>query len=137
MKLIPVIFFILLSLFGVFHLLALRFFLYWQIPWFDIPMHLLGGATIVFWVFSLTHFGLKLNQSFFRVGPILLFVFLLAVTWEVSQYVFIEMNKPNYILDTLSDLFFSVLGGGIGFWLVRRFEFLETSAGLSEEENKQ
>jgi len=42
------------------HGVALAFELYWVLPWFDIFMHLFGGATIALLVYALIDFRMPL-----------------------------------------------------------------------------
>jgi len=112
--------FILLS-----HGLALWFDLYYLFWWLDTALHFLGGAWIVLvFNFLMKHFGLDLTAA--RARPALLIIFLgfvalLGVLWE-----FFEFGVNRYIVhigfityeDTLSDLFFDLLGGALAFLII-------------------
>lgn len=92
------------------HLLAEQFYWYYSIAWFDMFMHFLGGVWLglfFFYVFSrnkqIVPFALK----------IIFFILMVGILWEVFQFF-----TKNYIggdpfdsMDTLSDIFFDLLGG--------------------------
>ena len=103
--LIYLIFFIL-----VVNFLANTFYWYSSIWWFDIVMHFLGG----FWI-GLSFFYLfpSRSNSPNSVFKILLFVFIVGISWEIFEILFnnILAQNPFDILDTLSDIFFDLSGG--------------------------
>jgi len=102
---------------GILHLLAINLFLYWDIVWFDVLMHFLGGVWIAllgFWVMAFfTHqneFSLKnivLISLTFSLG--------IGILWEVFEYTagLTFVAGQDVWLDTFSDLFFDILGGSV------------------------
>ena len=53
LKTTTILFLIALSVLAALHFIALSLYLYWQVWWFDIPMHLLGGFTVVLGIHTL------------------------------------------------------------------------------------
>lgn len=93
--------------------------LYYALPWIDMPMHFLGGASIALAGVSLLAFlrvrGLVNELSFLlRTLFIMSFVGLAAVSWELWEFSMdVVFNKHLQIglSDTVSDVFFGLLGG--------------------------
>jgi uncharacterized membrane protein YjdF len=100
---------------------------YWAAPWFDMPMHFVGGlwAAILFFY---------LNEKFFKISNKLTifitsisFVSLIGILWEFFEYVYslifsssqisLFLIPMNLYRDTLGDLFFDLLGAII-FYLI-------------------
>ena len=105
------------------HALALyQFYWYWTIPWFDMAMHAAGGFTagILFFVLARNHVPI-----IFQAPPYAIIIAgvsvtaLIGVGWELYEFLydtFIIERNVNLLLqanvtDTLSDLFFDLLGG--------------------------
>ena len=104
--------------------LAAHFFLllfsniYSVFPWFDIPMHFIGGMAV-----SITYFltlGYLQKRNYLRMSGIIkiIFVFALvsltAVFWEFFEFLaeyFTGLNLQGDLNDTMLDLFLGVLGG--------------------------
>jgi len=109
--------FILLSIFILsfsvlsLHLLALNFFLYWHIWWFDLLVHFLAGALVS--IFFIWFFKNRIKNFI----PKILFLsatitFLVGVFWETFEYFAgLTFSSSSYILDTISDIVFTFLGG--------------------------
>ncbi|MEK7140847.1 MAG: hypothetical protein AAB815_03620 [Patescibacteria group bacterium] len=100
--------------------LAMKFYWYFTIWYFDMPMHFLGG----FWLGLLLIWFFRID----KVSPRLIFkislgVLLIGVSWEVFEFWannFIG-QIPFSIPDTLSDIFFDLAGGlsAVFFYLKR------------------
>ncbi|MES2416531.1 MAG: hypothetical protein V4504_02435 [Patescibacteria group bacterium] len=89
--------------------LAMKFYWYSSLWWFDMPMHFLGG-------FFLGMIGLYLllpkDFSSAYVFKLFLFVLVVGAGWEVFEIIVNQISSnPFYILDTISDIFFDVSGG--------------------------
>ena len=92
---------------GIFFLnaMAMKFFWYYSIWWFDMPMHFLGGVFV----------GLA-SLAFWTKQPILrtiLSILVISILWELFEFsldAFITYNPHNF-LDTLSDVSFDLAGG--------------------------
>lgn len=115
----------LLTLAGL-HAAALTFYLYWVYLWFDIPMHILGGATVALGYqsrFGLSKFAHKLS---FGLISTLLFVLAVGLVWEGYEYVVAPTFKEGYLEDTIIDIVMDLLGGLIGYAVARALQKLST-----------
>lgn len=90
---------------------ALANFLYWYYPWFDVPMHLLGGVVIATVLVAFLH----------SCRP-LLFVILAAAIftgWEVFEFALGFPRELNYVFDTSLDLLNDAIGAVLVYALAR------------------
>ena len=110
-------------------IMAQKFYWYYSIWWFDMPMHFLGGFWVglfFFWFFSTKYlpiFQLSLEKIDFKLTwKILLFVLFLGISWEIFEiYVNNYIGKtPFNLLDTISDIFFDLAGGSFALFYVFR-----------------
>lgn len=104
--------------------------LYANIWWFDIPMHILGGAWVAFIFFYYFFYKEKILDKNMRFAEIFIFtigfVAFIGVMWElweylVSYYFSITYSIPNYyefghngesaVFDTIKDLTNDLFGG--------------------------
>lgn len=108
-------------IFFVISLVALRFNLYYTIPWLDSVMHFLGGGLVAYIVYAF------LGKFFAHRLRTRIQFFILAVTlslsvgiaWEIIEYS-VNYYIPTYVwneLDTAHDLLFDILGslGALGY----------------------
>lgn len=107
----PLIFFLFIA-----QLLATKFYWYYSIWYFDMPMHFLGGfwsGLFVIWVLSDGNLSHRLSVKL--IFNILFFVLLIGVLWEIFEF-----SANNYFvknlflansLDSISDIFFDLAGG--------------------------
>ncbi len=122
LKTTTIIFLIALSVLAVLHLIALSLYLYWQVWWFDIPMHLLGGASIVLGLHTLADLRMAPRSLATSLGNVLLIVLGIAIAWEMFQYAVTEVLKHNYISDTLGDIAVGLLGSLVGYTISTRLQ---------------
>jgi len=95
------------------HMYALAEYLYWHYPWFDIPMHILGGIVIA--VFSV---GLLKKYNPYGFLGIISVAF---IGWEIFEFLFhISTGQPDYIFDTLHDVVNNFIGAGIIYLLAKK-----------------
>lgn len=103
---------------------ANKFYWYYSIWWFDMPMHFSGGlwlgAVYVWWRLR-GDTKVTLDKSTWP--SVVGWVLLVGVGWEVFEYFFINYMALNAfdLLDTLSDLFFDLLGGCLAVWYLGKF----------------
>ncbi|MBU3925824.1 hypothetical protein KJ763_01495 [Patescibacteria group bacterium] len=126
-KIIVLIFLLILAT----HAIAIYFSLYWIIWWFDNAMHFLGGLCLSFFAIWLIYFAKKIElgntSNFFSLIIIVSLVVLGGVFWEFFEFFFdnIIFGKISGLIslaghaqlglvDTMSDLFFDLLGGLLG-----------------------
>lgn len=112
------------------HASALLFSLYWIYPWFDNPMHVLGGMTVAlgFFYFSFirVYFSKYVQEGLFGA---ILFVLVIGVFWEIYEYTMgsrILRTVPFDAIDTITDLCMDVIGATLGYFVARAFTQLDT-----------
>lgn len=96
--------------------------------WIDIPMHLLGGFAIAYsGSLILDYLGkrnlIKINNYWIWVLMIISFVALIAVFWEVAEFIFeffYHVGLQPSIEDTILDLVLGIFGGFL-FSIFRKF----------------
>lgn len=115
------------SVLAVVHVLSLQFFLYWRYLWLDIPMHVLGGAVVVFAFFVLYDFDTPLPKRWLKPLPVLLIVLLAALAWEAYEILIGIPFGPDHTSDTVSDLAAALLGGIAGLIVAKRFNEFSTT----------
>lgn len=95
--------------------LADKYFWYWKMRWFDIPMHFAGGvwlAGMAFWWFY--YRKAITDKSFSKIFTICLFATLgVGLVWEIYEAVvsLLTVGHINAMSDTIKDLSFDVIGG--------------------------
>ena len=91
---------------------ALAEHLYWYYPWFDVPMHILGGVVIATTLVALLR----------TFRPLWFFLSCAAVFigWEIFEYQVGIPRETNYAFDTALDLLDDAIGA-ILVYAVARF----------------
>lgn len=91
--------------------LAIKFYWYYSIKWFDMPMHFLGG----FWVGLAFLWFLNIKSTDkISVYKIILGVLFVGLCWEVFEFFVNNLYLARYPFDktdTIQDLFFDLFGG--------------------------
>lgn len=109
-----VLFFTALAFLASIHYLAMSWSLYWIYPWFDIPIHAIGGAVV----------ALGSQSSFFgRLFPLetrtfircIALVMAVGISWEVFEWQVGIIDSLVYLFDTGLDLCMDFLGGVLGY----------------------
>ena len=90
---------------------AIDNFLYWRYPWFDVPMHLLGGAVIATVLVAFIH---DFQPRLFLLGAVLVFI-----GWEIFEYTFGLPREANYVFDTALDLLNDTVGAVFVYGIAR------------------
>ena len=112
---------------GLLHFVALTFYFYWQLWWFDIFMHFLGGIAVglmASWAFVAFHERgrIPLNRlSLFIV--IVVGLFLVAGLWELFEYRFDLYDTLRYRADTSLDVAMGLLGAILSYVYAARLTF--------------
>lgn len=108
---------------GLFQYFGIYFSLYWLIPWFDIFMHILGGA----WIALITYifYSYTANENGATNPPlvlcIIMTVILIGVLWEWYELTNgLTHSEINYFRDTLSDLIFDIIGASAVYLFVSK-----------------
>lgn len=101
-------------LFAVSQFIFTPMYLYYEIWWLDIPMHILGGLGVAMLAFS----SLKYQNKEISFAKIILFVMIIGVLWEIYEYLMhiISLKDWNGILDTIKDLFDDFLGASLVYF---------------------
>jgi len=117
LQLTTIIFLISFSTFAVIYSIAVKLFLFWSIPWLDIPMHFFGGVIVALGFFTLRDLRLFPNR-YLKLWAVLALVLVVAVVWEIYEFA-LDMSvwEANYALDTLVDICLGVFGGWCGYIL--------------------
>lgn len=123
-RLTTVFFLIALSVLTMVHVLAMSLYLYWQVWWLDIPVHVLGGVVVVFGFFTARDLRLPQVYRLLTWYGMLCGVLIVAIGWEVFQYLITDTLKPDYVIDTLTDIVCGLTGGVIGWYMARRIDSL-------------
>jgi hypothetical protein len=92
--------------------------LYFEIPWLDIPMHILGGFGVASFVMSVATYG-KQKLSFTQVFIVYLCV---AITWELYEFAHDLLRGTAWTgwPDTIKDLFDGAVGATTAFFLLKK-----------------
>lgn len=129
---LPTVLFLLSSLLlAISHIVALKFFLYWQYLWLDIPMHALGGVVVALGVFSLYDFKENFPKRLLLPIPVLTFVLLSALAWEVYELQIGIQIEEDYAIDTIIDIIMGMLGGVFGYILGYSFSRLDLEEDIT------
>lgn len=102
------------------HLLALEFFFYWRLWWFDWLVHIVGGIVVglVAGVFVLFPKA-RVKTIFLTVVGAALCV---SLFWELFEYNFgLTFVSSNYAFDTITDVIAGFIGGEIAANGIVRF----------------
>ena len=109
-------------LLAILNLLALAFYFYWTLSWYDYLMHFLGGLTL-----GVVMIAVLRIESHSTRGFIILFlsVMVMGGVWEVVEYMadLTDSTEP-YAIDTIKDLVMDALGGGVAYYSILRSRVL-------------
>ncbi len=83
-------------------------YLYYEIWWLDIPMHILGGLSFALLFISIFNY----QKKKITFAKLVLVVMMVGILWEIYEYdVHIFFGRDwNGIADTIKDLFDDFLG---------------------------
>lgn len=113
LQLTTIFFLISFSLLAVIHVIAIELYLYWHFFWFDIFMHLFGGAVVALGLHTLADLRI-IKRVYLKTGTVLFLVFLIALLWELFEFSAGVPIESDFILDTTSDLLIGLCGAYIG-----------------------
>ncbi len=123
LQLTTIFFLIAFSLLAVIHVIAIALYLYWHFFWFDILMHLFGGAVIALGIYTLVDLRI-LKRERLTTKRVLFLVFAVAVLWELFELTAGVPIEPDFVLDTATDLLMGLCGAYIGHKLAVRLHSL-------------
>ena len=108
--------FTLLAITASLYFLGFALYLYWVFWWYDIVLHVFGGAwaaLAMMWVFAAfgkTHAGTSL------IG----IVIVIGIAWELFEGLIGAPRESKYLFDTSLDLLMDVFGALFALWIVNR-----------------
>jgi hypothetical protein len=105
--------------------LAMKFYWYSSIWYFDMLMHFLGGIWLGF--ISIYIFSLR-DNSFESIFKIFFIVFLVGIGWEAFEILINRLTIQDSFntLDTVSDVCFDLAGGLFSiFYFLKRTIFIK------------
>ncbi|MEK7150364.1 MAG: hypothetical protein AAB736_02035 [Patescibacteria group bacterium] len=114
--------FIIIALIASLHFLAFQFYLYWRLWWFDSLMHFISGlwvAIAFFWAFFQSgHVNIIKNNKKSSLIVAIVSSFAIGIMWEIFEYSSgaVLASGSDYIFDTISDIFFDLIGGLAGYY---------------------
>lgn len=92
--------------------------LYYEIPWLDIPMHVMGGFGVASLVLSIASY--RKQKISYRAT--IFFFLIVAIGWElyeVAHDVIFGQDWGGW-QDTLSDIFNGTLGATVAYYLLKK-----------------
>jgi len=104
------------AILAILHLVAMDFYLYWTVSWFDNLMHFwagVAGGLTALWAFYNSGIFFKHSPKLWEVIVISLScIFVVGVAWEYFEFVYglTGVDASHYISDTLTDLTMDLLG---------------------------
>ncbi len=107
---------------AIFHAVAVKFSLYWEISWFDNLMHFFGGVVLSLLLYTLVDIRVlkaRFVESFWRLITLVLIV---VLSWEVLGVIILMQIKDNFIIDTTSDVLFGIAGSILGWFIGRQLK---------------
>lgn len=109
---------------GGFYVIGIYLDLFWLLPWYDIPMHILGGFWVLFGVFGIWASFTKLipeKKNFFLI--LILGTMVISVFWEIYELAsgLVKVNEEGYIFDTAKDFADDFFGAVIAFFCLKFF----------------
>lgn len=100
--------------FALTHIAATYFRLYFEIWWFDKLMHFFGGIVVAFCIYALRDVRFLSPQFitswYYWAGS----VATVLIGWEIFEWALIFRIKDNFLVDTIFDLLFGILGCLLG-----------------------
>lgn len=85
-------------------------FWYWEYPWFDVLMHLMGGIAVTAFMMWAAERFLPTYAPYLVAIPALIAV---GVSWEVFEWFAKAPSEVDYVLDTVTDLVMDGVGGAL------------------------
>lgn len=106
------------------HYVALTFYYYWTISWYDIMMHLMGGYVIsLIASYILINFFQKGIVADKKVTAVLIlsFVLIVGLGWELWELFVGFTDVIEDRVDTLIDIAMDFIGGYFAFLYAKKF----------------
>lgn len=93
-------------------------YLYYELPWLDIPMHILGGFGVAVLVESI----LEKNNKKVSYTKLFVVYMVVAASWELYEYI---NNLTNFLpqngwFDTVKDIIDGFIGMNVAYLFTRK-----------------
>ncbi len=108
----------LLMIFALSHFIFEPANLYYELPWLDIPMHIMGGFGIASLVAAIATYNDK-SVSYLMVFTTYTVAALLWETYEYSQGV-VNYVTGNGWTDTIKDYIDGLIGASLAYFFIRK-----------------
>lgn len=115
----PLIFLlVVIAVIATLHIVGIRFYLYWQLSWYDRIVHVLAGFWVALTVLS--SIGLKAQAlkrgHIFSIG--LIAAIIIGIVWEIFEVKVgvTAVTDKGYWADTAGDIISDIVGGLLGSW---------------------
>jgi hypothetical protein len=99
---------------AVLHKIALSLSLYWNIWWFDILMHFLGGALIalitLFFIYDSKFFNFSIKKPIIIFSAAIGMTLIIGLSWELWELFVGFTDAYTDQVDTIADLINDTLG---------------------------
>jgi hypothetical protein len=93
-------------------------YLYYILPWLDIPMHIMGGFGVAFFTSSvLSYAGIKVSFT-----KLCITYCIVAVSWELYEFIKDTMSVMawNGWQDTLADTLNGFIGISVAYFFIKK-----------------
>lgn len=94
-------------------------YLYFELPWLDIPMHVLGGFGVVSFLMAVAAHG----KQKFTLSQVLMLYMCVAISWELYEVVkdlVVNHVAWNGWSDTVSDVVNGAVGAVVAFLFLKK-----------------
>jgi|TARA_Y100000310_G_scaffold345866_1_gene471915 hypothetical protein len=114
-----------LTLVALAHHVANIFYLYWTLPWIDLPIHMLGGVwvgltSLWFFYFSPYKQGTLNKKSVFITAFVAILI--VSVSWEVFEILIGVQIGDSYFYLAGLDLIGGFIGAGIAYiYVIKKY----------------
>ena len=106
---------------AIVHVLATKFFLYWMYFWLDIPVHFLGGVTVVLGFLLCRELTHAIPERYYTYVPALTVVLIVGLLWELFEVMIgASLDDDGFVFDFFKDISMDVLGGLLGYMLIEQ-----------------
>ncbi len=121
---------------GTLHFTALKFFLYWVLPWFDLLVHFLAGFLVALmgvWFFVyVAHMRTRICFNSRNIlYTALLSAVVVGVGWEVFEFLEGLRVVQDYAVDTVTDLIMDFFGAILAYRIILFFNMCPKSQEVS------
>lgn len=108
----------LLTIFAVSHFIFDPSYLYYELKWLDIPMHIMGG----FGVASLAAAILSYFDKSVSFKKLFIAYTIIALGWELYEYAndILTQGEQNALLDSASDYINGLIGTFVAYLFIRK-----------------